>query len=106
MFQPGTTLTFDNAKTALDAGLQAIAEGQTVIDCASLVAVDSAAVGTLLAWRRAALIRARPLAFTNLPANLRSLVSLYDVSDLLDFETMLPATAVSASAARADLPHH
>lgn len=95
MFQPGTSLTFNNAKSALDAGLQAIAGGQAAIDFADVVAVDSAAVATMLAWRRAATARAVPLAFNNLPANLRSLISLYDVTALIDAD--LPRT---------DLPHH
>jgi phospholipid transport system transporter-binding protein len=96
MFQPGASLTFDNAKTALDAGLQAIAEGQTAIDFSDLIAVDSAAVATMLAWRRVAAARALPLAFLHVPENLQSLISLYDVAELLD----------DASMARSDLPHH
>jgi phospholipid transport system transporter-binding protein len=48
-----------------------------------LTAVDSAAVATLLAWQRAALERGSALRFTNLPANLQSLIELYGVADLL-----------------------
>jgi phospholipid transport system transporter-binding protein len=83
MFQPTQALTVDNAKTALQAGLRAIEEGQTEIDLAALTAVDSAGVATLLAWRRAAEARQRPLHFKNLPATLRSLSELYGVSELL-----------------------
>jgi phospholipid transport system transporter-binding protein len=102
MFRSTLTLTVNNAKTALEAGLRAIAEGQEEIDLAHLKAVDSAAVATLLAWKRAAQKQARPLQFTNLPPNLHSLIDLYGVADLL-----LPATADKAAAdARADLPHH
>lgn len=96
MFQPGASFTFANAKTLLQAGLQAIAGGQAVIDFAGLTTVDSSAVATLLAWRRAAQARSVPLAFSNAPDNLRSLIALYDVSALID----IPSTA------RADLPHH
>jgi phospholipid transport system transporter-binding protein len=106
MFQPGASLTFDNAKTALDAGLQAIAGGQTVIDFSGLTIVDSAAVGTLLAWRRAAASRVTPLAFINLPDNLRSLISLYDVSELLDVDPAIPGANALPSTPRTDLPHH
>jgi phospholipid transport system transporter-binding protein len=95
MFQPGSSLTFDNAKTVLQAGLQAIAGGQTSIDFAGVTTVDSSAVATLLAWRRAAAARSASLAFENLPDNLRSLVALYDVSALLGL-----------AASRTDLPHH
>lgn len=95
MFQPGASLTFDNAKMALNAGLQAIAEGQAVIDFADVVTVDSAAVATMLAWMRVASARSIPIVFNNLPANLRSLISLYDVTEL-----------IGAGMPRADLPHH
>lgn len=95
MFQPGTSLTFDNAKTALNAGLQAIAAGQTEFDFAKVETVDSAAVATMLVWRRTANAGSLPLSFTNLPDNLRSLISLYDVAEL-----------IGTGSARADLPHH
>ncbi len=95
MFQPGASLTFDNAKTALDAGLQAIADGQTDIDFSGLVTVDSAAVATMLAWQRVAAAKAISLSFRNIPPNLFSLISLYDVTAL-----------IAPSIARADLPHH
>jgi phospholipid transport system transporter-binding protein len=83
MFQPNATLTAYNAKTALQAGLQAIAAGQKEMDLGQLTAVDSAAVATLLAWKRAAAERGTDLVFHRMPANLRSLADLYGVSDLL-----------------------
>lgn len=95
MFQPGTSLTFDTAKSALSAGLQAIAAGQTEFDFAKVETVDSAAVATMLAWRRSASAAALALSFNNLPGNLLSLISLYDVTEL-----------IGSSSARADLPHH
>lgn len=95
MFQPGASLTFNNANTVLNTGLKAIAGGQTAIDFSLVTSVDSAAVATLLAWRRAALARATSLTFNNLPGNLQSLIALYDVTELLEL-----------SAARLDLPHH
>jgi phospholipid transport system transporter-binding protein len=101
MFRPTLTLTVNNAKTALEAGLRAIAEGQTEIDLAHLTAVDSAAVATLLTWQRVAQQRGAELHFNNPPANLQSLVDLYGVTDLLHF-----ATAPAQTAARTDLPHH
>ncbi len=83
MFQPTLTLTVNNAKTALETGLSAIAGGQTEIDLAQLTEVDSAAVATLIAWRRAALERGAPLTFKNPSANLQSLAELYGVAELL-----------------------
>lgn len=104
MFQPGTSLTFNNAKAVLDAGVRAIAEGQTVIDFAGVTTVDSAAVASLLGWQRAAVARGVALTFTNLPENLRSLIFLYDIEGLLASNA---AVTDSASApARADLLHH
>jgi phospholipid transport system transporter-binding protein len=98
MYRPALTLTVHNAKAALDAGLRAIADGQTHIDLGDLTAVDSAAVATMLAWQRAARSRGTSLVFSNLPSNLRSLVDLYGVGELLQ--------ADSPAGARADLLHH
>jgi phospholipid transport system transporter-binding protein len=84
MFRPNSSLTFKEAKAVLAAGLQAIASGQTSIDLAELNAVDSSAVATLLAWQRAASTAGRPLTFTNLPHNLKSLAQLYGVEPLLN----------------------
>lgn len=93
-YRPALTLTVHNAKTVLDAGLRAIADGQTEIDLADLTAVDSSAVATMLAWQRAARSNGKSLVFSNLPANLQSLVHLYGVAELLH------------TAPRSDLPHH
>jgi len=93
-YRPALTLTVHNAKSVLDAGLRAIAGGQTQIDLGELTVVDSAAVATMLAWQRAARGDGKSLVFSNLPANLQSLVNLYDVADLLQ------------TSPRADLPHH
>jgi phospholipid transport system transporter-binding protein len=83
MFRPTLTLTFNNAKVTLDSGLRAIEGGRSEIDLAQLTAVDSAAVATLLAWRRAAKARGVSLSYKNIPANLSSLADLYGVADLL-----------------------
>ena len=98
MYRPGLTLTVHNAQTVLDAGLRAIAEGQTEIDLTDLTVVDSAAVATMLAWQRAARASGKSLMFSNLPANLQSLIDLYGAADLLRTVTRMEA--------RADLPHH
>lgn len=78
-----TALTMHNAGAVLEQGLAAIAGGQTEIDLAALAELDSAAVATLLAWRRAAQAKGAVLNFVNLPASLQSLVQLYGVDDLL-----------------------
>lgn len=86
MYRPTLTLTLSNAEPALRAGLRAIAGGQTEIDLAQLTTVDSAAVATLAAWRRAARAAGQPLRFLNFPANLRSLAHLYGVEGLLGID--------------------
>ncbi|GAC1317872.1 MAG: hypothetical protein NVS3B11_20760 [Collimonas sp.] len=83
MFRPSHSLTVGNAKVTLEEGLRAIAGGETEIDLGEVVAVDSAAVATLLAWQCAALNQGLTLHFSSLPANLESLIDLYGVTELL-----------------------
>jgi phospholipid transport system transporter-binding protein len=92
MFRPSHTLTVGNAKVTLEEGLRAIAGGETEIDLSEVVAVDSAAVATLLAWQCAALNQGLTLHFSSLPANLESLIDLYGVTELLS-----PATVIVAA---------
>ena len=98
MYQPSQPLTFDHAKAASDEGLRAISAGQTVIDLASVSAIDSSAVAILLGWQRAARRTASTLQFANLPTKLVSMITLYGVTALLSVEP--------ASIAGADLPQH
>jgi phospholipid transport system transporter-binding protein len=83
-FQPTDALTVNNAEAALDVGLQAIRDGQTEIDLAGLTVVDSAAVATLLEWKRAARENNLRLVFRNVPDSVISLARLYGVAELLD----------------------
>ena len=101
MFRPSHSLTVSNAKLALEAGLRAIAGGETEIDLGDVVAVDSAAVATLLAWQCAALNQGLSLHFSSLPSNLESLIDLYGVTDLLSSATEPVATGIAT-----DLHHH
>jgi len=102
MFRPTPSLTVSNASVALEDGSRAIEAGQTEIDFADVSTVDSAAVATLLAWRRAAQQGGRQLNFVNVPDNLQSLVILYGVADLLQTAPQSESTIES----RADLLHH
>lgn len=101
MFRPTLTLTVNNAKTALEAGLRAIEGGQAEIDLAQLTVLDSAAVATLLAWQRAARQRGSTLRFKNLPDSLQSLAALYGVDKLLQSGDTTRATDSGV-----DLPPH
>ena len=93
MFQPTESLTVKDARIVLEAGMQAIAAGQTEIDLAKVTAVDSVAVATLLAWQRTAAKRGAALNFQNLPANLQSLIAVYGVGDLLHLDSPTEAPA-------------
>jgi phospholipid transport system transporter-binding protein len=83
MYRPAPALTVQNAMLVLEQGLRAIAAGQKEIDLADLARVDSSAVSVLLAWERAGRAKGCQLLFLNVPHNLRGLVDLYGVSDLL-----------------------
>lgn len=98
MYRPTDKLTVQNAQTALEDGLRAVASGQTHFDLAGLTLVDSAAVATMLAWQRAARSQGKSLLYSNIPTNLQSLVDLYGVTELLhpSGHTEVPA----------DLAHH
>ncbi len=81
-FSP-TVLTFAEAADVLQAGLQAIAGGQTEIDLQHLQRFDSTAVAALLAWHRQAAGQGVPLRMTNLPQGLESLAQVYGVAALI-----------------------
>jgi phospholipid transport system transporter-binding protein len=100
-----TSLTVENASSALDQGLDAIRSGQSVFDLRNVEAVDSAAVSVMLAWQRAAQDAGVALQLRNLPPNLRSLTKLYGVCSLIS-TTLAEAKAKAAPASAAELHHH
>jgi phospholipid transport system transporter-binding protein len=53
------------------------------VDLAGVTEADSSAVALLLTWSRDAASRRRRISFENLTENLRTLVTLYEVGDLL-----------------------
>lgn len=55
----------------------------SVVDLSGVTAVDSSALSVLMQWSRQARTHAWPLAFINIPENLRSLADLYDVAGML-----------------------
>ena len=72
-------LTLDTAREAT--GTLFPPEGRVaVVDLSGVTAVDSAALGVLMHWSRQC---AGNLVFANIPASLRSLADLYDVSGML-----------------------
>lgn len=85
------SLSFSSAKTALQTGLEAIRSGNTTFDLGGVAQADSSAIAVMLAWQRAAQKAGASLGFINVPDNILSLASLYDVTDLLG----LPQPAAS-----------
>jgi phospholipid transport system transporter-binding protein len=53
------------------------------VDLAGVTEADSAAVALLLAWTRAALHGGKHIGFENVSQNLKTLIQLYEVADLL-----------------------
>jgi phospholipid transport system transporter-binding protein len=104
MFKPAVKLTMDNASQTLEAGLQAIAAGESDFDLSDLLNVDSSAVATLLEWQRRALQQGKTLHFGGLSPNLQSLIVLYGVVDVLP--GIVVKSSVISAAATADLRHH
>src|SRR3569832_1777604 len=83
MFLLSSILNAANAKTTLEAGLQAIFGGQTSIDLSPVTVVDSSAVAILLAWQRAVSEQGKARRFNGIPGNLLSLAELYGVGAML-----------------------
>jgi len=53
------------------------------VNLSGVTEADSSAVGLLLAWVRDAAATGRQVRFENLPSNLKSLISLYDVGEFI-----------------------
>jgi phospholipid transport system transporter-binding protein len=97
MFKPAAKLTMDNASQTLEAGLQAIAAGESDFDLSGLLNVDSSAVATLLEWQRQAQQLGKTLHFGGLSPNLQSLIVLYGAAELLPTVTIDSAVTPSAA---------
>src|ERR1700692_3960086 len=104
MFRPAVKLTMDNASQTLEAGLQAMAAGESDFDLSDLLSVDSSAVATLLEWQRRALKQGKTLPFGGLAPNLQSLIVLYGAAEALP--GIVITSSVLSVAAAADLRHH
>ncbi len=52
-------------------------------DLSGVTEADSSAVGLLLAWVRYTAASGRSVRFENLPPNLKSLITLYDVGEFI-----------------------
>ena len=76
-------VTLDNVRAVLEEGNRLFRDAAVTLDLAGVSEVDSTAVSLLLEWRREAQRGKRAIEYVNYPDNLRSLIELYGVSELL-----------------------
>jgi phospholipid transport system transporter-binding protein len=76
-------VNLETAVGLLARGNELFTAREVTLDLAAVTEVDSSALSLLLEWRREALRNGRTIRYLNLPANLRSLASLYGVTELL-----------------------
>jgi phospholipid transport system transporter-binding protein len=76
-------VTLANVNAVLDEGSRVFKTANLTVDLAGVTDVDSTAVSVLLEWRRAAARDKRVIGYVNYPDNLKSLIKLYGVSELL-----------------------
>jgi len=79
-------ITLDSAVSLLEKGKELFTSPQLSVDLHGVTEVDSSALSLLLEWRREAAASGRSIRFLNLPANLKSLAELYDVTELIGAE--------------------
>lgn len=79
-------ILFENVMCVMQAGMVRIGGRRLEIDFTHVTEVDSSAVSMLLEWLRTAQAKGCQLRLVNLPENLRSLIKLYDVDDLLPLD--------------------
>ena len=77
-------MTLANVNAVLADGTRTFKAPTLTVDLAGVTEVDSTAVSLLLEWRRAAQREKRAIDYVNYPANLKSLIQLYGVSELLN----------------------
>ena len=75
-------ITIASVARECDAGKQQLADGD-VVDLSGVKEVDSSALSLIFELQREAKRRTLHISFSNLPASLQSLATLYGVADLL-----------------------
>jgi len=76
-------ITMANARSIMEEGATLFNHGEVEVDLAGVDEVDSSAVSILLQWMRQAQLSNQPILFFNLPENLKSLIALYDVVEII-----------------------
>ncbi|MEO5655535.1 MAG: STAS domain-containing protein [Nitrosospira sp.] len=77
------SITINNVVAMVGQGIALFDRDDVVIDLTRVTEVDSSAVSMLLEWQREAGRRNCSVHFANIPLNLRSLVQLYGLSELM-----------------------
>jgi phospholipid transport system transporter-binding protein len=77
------SITLETVQALLDQ-TSALFEGTQVrVDLSEVRDADSSAVALMLAWVREAALRGTRISFENCSPNLRTLIALYDVGELI-----------------------
>lgn len=77
-------VTLANVNGVLEDGNRQFTAPDVTLDLAGVTDVDSTAVSLLLEWRREAQRAKRSIRYVNYPENLKSLIQLYGVTELLN----------------------
>lgn len=77
-------ILMDSANQLLDQSKGLILKGKATVDFKQVADLDTAAVSLMLEWQRRAIAESKQLTFVNLPPNLKSLIALYGVEELLN----------------------
>lgn len=72
-----------NAPQIAEVGRAAIATGDAQMDLSGVVRCDSSAIAVLLEWQRTAAAQGLALSVRGVPPALRSLATVYGVTDVL-----------------------
>jgi len=76
-------VTLDTVQPLLEEGMQRFDAADVRVDLSEVTSADSSAVALLLAWMRAAALHGHRIRYENLTDNLRSLIELYELQELL-----------------------
>ncbi len=80
------SLTIDNVVEVTLRGLELFDQPRRVIDLEKINEVDSTVISMMLEWLRLAHKKGCQLQFVNLPQNLKSLIQLYGIADLIPID--------------------
>lgn len=79
-------VTLENVLQIVEAGTRYLDGAPKVFDFSEVSEIDSAAVSLMLEWSRRARANGAQVRFANLGESIRSLIDLYGVADLIQFD--------------------